>query len=112
MSTYGEVIWVRGKNANDRKTWFQQILKEMRWTKAVNGRDILTDTSDTIYKSHIIVFPQSKGNKVSSFSSVYICLSSCWSLDSLSEQEWSWWSPREGGSGLVASISCCEEELS
>ena len=36
-----EVIWVRGINGNEGKTWFQQFLKERYgWSKAVTGMDI------------------------------------------------------------------------
>ena len=36
-----EVIWIRGINGNEGKTWFQQFLKERHgWNKAVTGMDI------------------------------------------------------------------------
>ena len=41
-----EVIWVRGINGNEGKTWFQQFLKERYgWSKAVTGMDIKAKNS-------------------------------------------------------------------
>ena len=41
-----EVIWVRGINGNEGKTWFQQFLKETYgWSKAVTGMDIKAKNS-------------------------------------------------------------------
>ena len=41
-----EVIWVRGINGNEGKTWFQQFLKEKYgWSKAVTGMDIKAKNS-------------------------------------------------------------------